>query len=72
MAGELSDHFLSKPTMSALFGSPGRWPCRCGEERPGRAHRLKMSVLEDALLVFAEVFGLEMAADPGHERGSPS
>jgi DNA-binding transcriptional ArsR family regulator len=42
-------------------------------EKSGRVvlYRLKMSVLEDALLGFAEVFGLEMAADTTRERERP-
>ncbi len=72
-AGELSDHFpVSKPTMSAHF-SVLQEAGLVDAEKNGRAvlYRLKMSVLEDALLGFAEVFGLEMAADPAHERRRP-
>jgi DNA-binding transcriptional ArsR family regulator len=69
MAGELSDHFpVSKPTMSAHF-SVLQEAGLVEAEKSGRVvlYRLKMSVLEDALLGFAEVFGLGVAADPAHE-----
>ncbi len=63
MAGELSDHFpVSKPTMSAHF-SILQEAGLVEAEKNGRVvlYRLKMSVLEDALLGFAEVFGLGAA-----------
>ena len=62
-AGELSDHFpVSKPTMSAHF-SVLQEAGLVDAEKSGRVvlYRIKMSVLEDALLGFAEVFGLGMA-----------
>lgn len=61
-AGALSDHFaVSKPTMSAHFAvlqSAGL----VDAEKNGRTilYRLKMSVLEDALLGFAHTFGWQM------------
>jgi DNA-binding transcriptional ArsR family regulator len=61
-AGELADLFdVSKPTMSAHFGvlvSAGL----IGQEKQGRTitYRLQMSVLEDALLAFAQTFGLQV------------
>lgn len=63
-AGELSEHFVvSKPTMSAHFAvllEAGLVEA----ERRGRTilYRLKMSVLEDALLGFAQTLGWEMGA----------
>ena len=59
-AGELSDRFpVSKPTMSAHFAvllEAGLVEA----EKSGRVifYRLKLSVLEDALLGFANVFGI--------------
>ena len=61
-AGELADLFdVSKPTMSAHFAvlvSAGL----IEPEKQGRTitYRLKMSVLEDALLAFAQTFGLQV------------
>src|SRR3954469_22686329 len=58
-AGELSDHFpVSKPTMSAHFAvlqAAGLVEA----EKSGRTiiYRLVMSVLEEALLGFAQTFG---------------
>ncbi len=59
VAGELSGHFpVSKPTMSAHFAVL-READLVEAERHGKtiSYRLKMSVLEDALLGFAQVFG---------------
>lgn len=61
-AGELADHFeLSKPTMSAHFAAL-REAGLVGAEKSGTTitYTLEMSVLEDALLGFAETFGLEL------------
>ena len=58
-AGELADHFpVSKPTMSALF-SVLQEAGLIEAEKTGRTivYRLKMSVLEDALLGFADTLG---------------
>ena len=63
-AGELSDHFaVSKPTMSAHFSvllNAGLIEA----EKNGRTivYRLKMSVLEEALLGFAQTVGWDMKA----------
>jgi DNA-binding transcriptional ArsR family regulator len=68
-AGELSEHFaVSKPTMSAHFAvlqDAGLVEA----EKSGRTiyYRLKMSVLEDALLGFAHTLGWEMQS-PAHAR----
>ena len=66
-AGELADLFdVSKPTMSAHFAvliAAGL----IAPEKQGRTitYRLRLSVLEDALLVFAQTFGLQIS------RGDP-
>lgn len=63
-AGELSDHFaVSKPTMSAHF-SVLQESGLIEAEKSGRTifYRLKMSVLEEALLGFAQSFGWEIRA----------
>ena len=62
MAGELSDHFtVSKPTMSAHFAVLQEAGL-VEAEKNGRTivYRLKMSVLEEALLGFAQTLGWEM------------
>lgn len=59
-AGELADHFaVSKPTMSAHF-SVLQEADLIAAEKQGRTilYRLKLSVLEDALLSFAQTVGL--------------
>jgi DNA-binding transcriptional ArsR family regulator len=61
-AGELSEQFpVSKPTMSAHF-SVLQEADLIEAEKSGRTilYRLKMSVLEDALLGFVQTFGWEM------------
>ena len=58
-AGELSDHFaVSKPTMSAHFAVLQEAGL-IEAEKSGRTiiYRLVMSVLEEALLGFAQAFG---------------
>ena len=63
-AGELAEPFaVSKPTMSAHFAVLQEAGL-IEAERHGRTilYRLKMSVLEDALLGFAETLGWEMKA----------
>ena len=60
-AGELSDHFaVSKPTMSAHFAVLVESDL-IGAQKSGRTvhYQLKLSVLEDALLGFAETVGWE-------------
>ncbi|HCW48594.1 MAG TPA: ArsR family transcriptional regulator [Brevundimonas sp.] len=59
-AGELSDRFpVSRPTMSAHFNVLKEADL-VAAERSGTTitYRLKLSVLEDALLGFAQAFGL--------------
>ena len=68
-AGELSDHFpVSKPTMSAHFAVLHEAGL-IESEKSGRTivYRLVMSVLEDALLGFAQGFG--WGADSKRTRG---
>ena len=70
-AGELSQHFpVSKPTMSAHFAVL-READLIDAQKSGTTitYRLKLSVLEDALLGFAQAFGMEFgkaapAAEP--------
>lgn len=59
-AGELSDHFpVSKPTMSAHFAVL-READLIEARKIGKTitYQLKLSVLEDALLGFAKLFGV--------------
>jgi DNA-binding transcriptional ArsR family regulator len=59
-AGELCEHFqVSKPTMSAHFAVL-REANLVDAQKSGKTvtYRLKLSVLEDALLSFAERFGI--------------
>ena len=61
-AGELANHFdVSKPTMSAHFAVL-REANLVEPERNGKTiiYRLRISILEDALLGFAETFGMEL------------
>jgi DNA-binding transcriptional ArsR family regulator len=78
MAGELSEQFaVSKPTMSAHF-SVLQEAGLVEAEKSGRTivYRLKMSVLEEALLGFAQTFGWEMkpsgASGPAGRRSGKS
>ena len=64
-AGELAEHFeFSKPTMSAHFAVL-KAAGLVEAEKHGKQviYRLKMSVLEDALLAFAKTFGLSVQSD---------
>lgn len=71
-AGELSDRFpLSKATMSAHFSALREADLIDADKRGVTiTYRLKMSVLEDALLGFAQTFGFgaAMAAGPSPDR----
>lgn len=69
-AGELSDRFpVSKPTMSAHF-SVLLEAGLVEAEKDGRAvvYRLKMSILENALLGFAEALGIDTTAEGARRR----
>jgi DNA-binding transcriptional ArsR family regulator len=63
-AGELAEQFaLSKPTMSAHFAVLKEAGLIYPEkEGTTITYRLRMSVLEDALLGFAQTFGMAPAA----------
>ena len=61
-AGELADHFaVSKPTMSAHFAVL-REAGLIASKKQGKSvvYELEMSVLEDALLSFAQIFGWKL------------
>src|SRR5215510_4341304 len=73
-AGELSDHFeVSKPTMSAHFAVLQEADL-IEAEKQGRSvlYRLKLSVLEDALLSFAHTVGLRSPASARARRAARS
>ena len=66
-AGEIAEHFpVSKPTMSAHFAVLQEAGL-IEAEKTGRTitYRLKMSVLEDALLGFAHTLGWNPKAEAG-------
>lgn len=68
-AGELADHFpVSKPTMSAHFAVL-REAGLIQSDKLGKTvmYRLRMSVLEEALMEFTRLLGLDLAsrAQPG-------
>lgn len=67
-AGELADQFdLSKPTMSAHFSVLKEADLIYAEkEGTTITYRLRLSVLEDALLGFAEAFGIDGSAPRRH------
>ncbi len=68
-AGELSEHFkVSKPTMSAHF-SVLREADLIDAHKQGTTitYRLKLSVLEEALLGFSQAFGIGAAPQPEKE-----
>jgi DNA-binding transcriptional ArsR family regulator len=70
-AGELSDHFdVSKPTMSAHFAVlTGAGLVQADKQGRSITYRLRMSVLEEALLGFAQTFGI--VVDRPKERSMP-
>src|SRR5688500_4776899 len=70
-AGELSEHFdLSKPTMSAHFAVLREADLIDGAKHGTTiTYRLKLSVLEEALLGFAQAFGIG-ALTPAGEKPS--
>ena len=61
-AGELADHFpVSKPTMSAHFAVLREAGLvQSDKHGKGVIYRLRMSVLEEALLEFTRLFGLDL------------
>ena len=71
-AGELASNFdVSKPTMSAHFSVLVDADL-IEAEKSGRTivYRLKMSVLEEALLGFAQTFGLQVSRDDEEKSNS--
>ena len=75
-AGELADQFdVSKPTMSAHF-SVLREAGLIDASKHGKTiiYRLKMSVLEEALMGLAQTVGLDLqaAAPPGNPKEEES
>jgi ArsR family transcriptional regulator, repressor of sdpIR and other operons len=63
-AGELAEHFpVSKPTMSAHFAVL-REAGLVQSDKQGKTviYRLRMSVLEEAIMEFTSVFGLDLTA----------
>ena len=73
-AGELADEFdVSKPTMSAHFAVLLEADLIAAQKQ-GRTilYRLKLSVLEDALLSFAQTVGLRASAPRRVRRGARS
>jgi DNA-binding transcriptional ArsR family regulator len=71
-AGELADQFpVSKPTMSAHFAVLQEAGL-IEAEKNGRTilYRLKMSVLEEALLGFAQTLGWEIGPDKARRAGA--
>ena len=61
-AGELAEQFdVSKPSMSAHFAALQQADLVATEKRGKQViYQLKLSVLEDALLAFAQTFGIEL------------
>lgn len=73
-AGELADRFdVSKPTMSAHFAVLLEADL-VHAEKQGRAviYGLKLSVLEDALLTFAQTVGSRAASRVRRRRATPT
>ena len=74
-AGELCEHFpVSRPTMSAHFNVL-READLIDAQKQGKTiiYRLRLSVLEDALLGFSRLFGIGATATTSHstsEEGS--
>ena len=69
-AGELADQFdVSKPTMSAHFNVL-REAGLIDASRHGKTiiYRLKMSVLEEALMGLAQTVGLDLRSAPGEAK----
>lgn len=70
-AGELAEHFpVSKPTMSAHFAVL-REAGLIDSDKRGKIvlYRLKMSVLEEALMEFSHLLRLNLAQRPGRTSG---
>ena len=69
-AGALADHFeVSKPTMSAHFAVLKEADLIAAHKAGTTiTYQLKLSVLEDALLSFAQVFGMGLASAPSDDK----
>ena len=71
-AGELAEHFdVTKPTMSAHFAvllNAGL--IQAVKQGRSITYRLRMSVLEEALLGFAHTFGFEITSREGTRRAA--
>lgn len=70
-AGELAEHFpVSKPTMSAHFAVL-REAGLVDSDKRGKTivYRLRMSVLEEALMEFSQLLGLDLAKPEGKSSG---
>ena len=67
-AGELAEHFdVAKPTMSAHFAVlTGAGLIEAEKQGRTITYRLKMSVLEEALLGFTQTFGLQITRTGKH------
>ena len=73
-AGDLADHFeVSKPTMSAHFAVLKEADL-VHAEKVGKSviYHLKLSVLEDALVGFAQLLGIQVKQPPGKPHDEPS
>lgn len=73
-AGELADHFsVSKPTMSVHF-KVLREANLVHAEKQGKTiiYTLKMSVLEEALMGFAQTFNLEVKSSADDSANDPN
>ena len=73
-AGDLADHFnISKPTLSGHFAVLREAGLVISERRGKQVvHELQLSVLEDALLGFAGLFGWELQDAPISQGEKPS
>ncbi len=70
-AGELAEHFpVSKPTMSAHFAVL-REAGLVDSDKQGKTivYRLRMSVLEEALMEFSQLLGLNLSQRVGNSSG---
>lgn len=73
-AGELADHFSSsKATLSAHFSVLREAGLIAADKRGVTiTYSLRLSVLEDALLAFAETFGFSLAGAKAPPKATPS
>ena len=72
-AGELAEYFdVSKPTMSAHFAVlTGAGLIEAEKQGRTVTYRLRMSVLEEALLSFAQTFGLQVSRPAADSPSTP-